>query len=125
MSAAPLLLEIGCEEIPARMIPPAAAELARRVEQILDKAGLSHGATTAWGGSRRLMVRVEEVQQTQADREQRAFLGTNLEGERELGEDERGEQDSLPGAVGAVFPEAEAHREGQCGQESPEPDRRR
>jgi len=70
VSEKPLLIEIGCEEIPARMIPAAASELARRLEQILDRSGLSHGPATAWGGSRRLAVRVEGVQGRQSDREQ-------------------------------------------------------
>lgn len=54
MSADPLLLEIGCEEIPARMIRAAADDLARRLVLILDHAALTHGAAQAWGGSRRL-----------------------------------------------------------------------
>jgi glycyl-tRNA synthetase beta chain len=70
VSVKPLLIEIGCEEIPARMIPAAASELGRRLEQILDRSGLSHGPVTAWGGSRRLAVRVEDVQGRQRDREQ-------------------------------------------------------
>ena len=48
MSNEPLLLEIGCEEIPARMIPTAATELARRVVEILDRAGIERGSETAW-----------------------------------------------------------------------------
>lgn len=67
---APLLIEIGCEEIPARMIPGAAAELARRIESLLERAALSRGAASAWGGSRRLAVRIEAVQQRQADRDE-------------------------------------------------------
>jgi glycyl-tRNA synthetase beta chain len=70
MSAATLLLEIGCEEIPARMIPGAAEDLGRIVTRILDQAGLTYGATRSWGGSRRLTVRVERVQERQADREE-------------------------------------------------------
>jgi len=65
-----LLIEIGCEEIPARMIPGAARDLASRVIRILDQAGLAHGAHLAWGGSRRLTVRVEEVDERQPDREE-------------------------------------------------------
>ena len=68
--SAPLLLEIGCEEIPARMIEGAASELGRRVAGILDQAGLSHGDLRAWGGSRRLAVRVECVDGRQPDRDQ-------------------------------------------------------
>ena len=67
---APLLVEIGCEEIPARMIPHAASDLATRIETILDQAGLAHGRVTGWGGSRRLAVRVDDVEGTQGDREE-------------------------------------------------------
>ena len=51
MSVAPLLIEIGCEEIPARMIPAAAKELGRIVPAILDRAGLAHGAARGWGAA--------------------------------------------------------------------------
>lgn len=59
---ATLLIEIGCEEIPARMIAGAAADLEARVVGILDHAGLAHGASRNLGGSRRLAVVVERVQ---------------------------------------------------------------
>jgi glycyl-tRNA synthetase beta chain len=68
--SAPLLVEIGCEEIPARMIPTAARDLGQRVEALLHQAGLAHGRCAAWGGSRRLAVRVEEVESRQPDREE-------------------------------------------------------
>jgi glycyl-tRNA synthetase beta chain len=67
---APLLLEIGCEEIPARMIRHAAEELGRRVLALLDREGLSHGRSRSWGGPRRLAVWVESVQGRQPDREE-------------------------------------------------------
>jgi glycyl-tRNA synthetase beta chain len=70
MSHAPLLLEIGCEEIPPRMIHPAARDFAARVLAILDRAGLVHGETTLWAGPRRLAVRVAEVASCQSDREE-------------------------------------------------------
>jgi len=57
----PLLIEIGCEEIPARMIAAAASDLRLRVAAVLDAAGVPHGGTRAWGGTRRLAVRVEGV----------------------------------------------------------------
>ena len=38
-----LLLELGCEEIPARMIRAAAEDLARRVGKIVAEGGLGHG----------------------------------------------------------------------------------
>jgi len=66
----PLLLEIGCEEIPARMIPRASADLAAALVAILDAAGLDHGSSTVWGGSRRLAVRIDAVAGRQADRDE-------------------------------------------------------
>ncbi|MBZ5640239.1 MAG: glycine--tRNA ligase subunit beta [Acidobacteriia bacterium] len=83
---APLLFEIGCEEIPARMIPGAARDLGQRIEAILDQAAMKRGPTSVWGGSRRLAVRVEDVEERQADREElvlgppaRAAFGPNGE----------------------------------------------
>jgi glycyl-tRNA synthetase beta chain len=57
----PLLIEIGCEEIPARMIGAAAEDLRLRVSAVLDQAGIERGSSTAWGGARRLAVRIENV----------------------------------------------------------------
>lgn len=68
MSRAPLLIELGCEEIPARMIPRAAADLAEAVAGLVDAAGLARGDATAWGGTRRLAVRVDAVEGRQPDR---------------------------------------------------------
>jgi len=65
---APLLIEIGCEEIPSRMVPQAASELERRVLECLDAGRLSHGPARRFGGSRRLTVRVDDVQERQPDR---------------------------------------------------------
>lgn len=73
MERAPLLVEIRCEEIPARMIPQAAADLAARLGAILDQAGLAHGPSTAWGGSRRVAVRVEDVAPRQEDRDEQVL----------------------------------------------------
>jgi glycyl-tRNA synthetase beta chain len=67
---APLLLEIGCEEIPARMIGRAATDLRERIVRILDQAGLAHGEAIAWGGCRRLGVRVEAVEVREGDRDE-------------------------------------------------------
>ena len=78
MSHEPLLIEVGCEEIPARMIPGAAAELGRRLTALLADAGLAHGACVAWGGSRRLTVRVDDVEGRQPDRDE-TVLGPSSE----------------------------------------------
>ncbi len=67
---AELLLEIGLEEIPARMIAAAEAELARRVEALLARQRLlaqpSEGLVT-YSTPRRLAVRVEGVLDRQLD----------------------------------------------------------
>jgi glycyl-tRNA synthetase beta chain len=64
-----LLLEIGLEEIPARMIAAAEAELARRVEAALTRARLLDAAAvvTSYSTPRRLAVRVEGVLSEQLD----------------------------------------------------------
>jgi len=55
------LLEIGCEEIPARMIAAGAEDLRARVVAVLEANGFPHGPSLAWGGTRRLAVRVASV----------------------------------------------------------------
>jgi glycyl-tRNA synthetase beta chain len=67
---ADLILEIGLEEIPARMIAAAEAELATRIEGVLTRQRLlaTHGAaTTSYSTPRRLAVRVEGVLARQLD----------------------------------------------------------
>lgn len=51
-----LLLEIGCEEIPARMIPGAAQELGKRVGDLLRRERLSSGPVISFDTPRRLAV---------------------------------------------------------------------
>jgi glycyl-tRNA synthetase beta chain len=64
-----LLLEIGLEEIPARMIAAAQADLARRVEGVLTRARLldATAVVTSYSTPRRLAVRVEGVLAQQLD----------------------------------------------------------
>jgi glycyl-tRNA synthetase beta chain len=62
-----LLLEIGLEEIPARMLAAAQAELARRVEALLSRHRLGGTAVTSYSTPRRLAVRVEGVLAQQLD----------------------------------------------------------
>src|SRR5271165_1810920 len=66
---AELLLEVGLEEIPARMIAAAEAELARRVEGMLTRQRLLEAATaiTSYSTPRRLAVRVQGVLARQPD----------------------------------------------------------
>ena len=67
------LLEIGLEEIPARMIAGAEAELGRRVHDLLTRERLlEEGATVAtYSTPRRLAVLVEGVRPAQADVEEK------------------------------------------------------
>jgi glycyl-tRNA synthetase beta chain len=69
---AELLLEVGLEEIPARMIADAQAELARRVEALLARQRLLESATaiTSYSTPRRLAVRVQGVLAQQLDLEE-------------------------------------------------------
>jgi glycyl-tRNA synthetase beta chain len=62
------LLEIGLEEIPARMIASAQAELARRVEELLIREQLLNGsAVSGYSTPRRLAVLVNGLLAAQAD----------------------------------------------------------
>lgn len=69
---ADLLLEIGLEEIPARMIASAESELARRVRELLERERLieveGEAAVRSYSTPRRLAVVVEGVSAAQADR---------------------------------------------------------
>jgi glycyl-tRNA synthetase beta chain len=69
---AEFLLEIGLEEIPARMIAGAEAELGRRVGELLTRERLltAEGRVTAYSTPRRLAVRVEGLAIAQPDTEE-------------------------------------------------------
>jgi glycyl-tRNA synthetase beta chain len=61
------LLEIGCEEIPARMIDAAALELRERVEKLLDRERLSGADVTQFDSPRRLVVMAASISAGQPD----------------------------------------------------------
>jgi len=61
------LLEIGCEEIPARMIGAASAELRERVAALLNRERLSGGEVTNFDTPRRLAVMASGIAASQAD----------------------------------------------------------
>ena len=63
-----LLLEIGCEELPAGFIDPALQDLERAASAGLDEARLAHGAIRTLGTPRRLALLVEELADRQEDR---------------------------------------------------------
>src|SRR5690348_3875874 len=66
------LLELGLEEVPARMIAGAEAELGRRVHELLTRERLLDPAAkvTTYSTPRRLAVLVEGVLAAQADTEE-------------------------------------------------------
>jgi len=61
------LLEIGCEEIPARMIDAASQELRERVGALLARERLSGGEIATLESPRRLAVMVPGISEAQAD----------------------------------------------------------
>ena len=67
------LLEIGLDEIPARMIAGAEAELGKRVTDLLTRERLlgAGGKVTTYSTPRRLAVLVEDVLASQADMEEK------------------------------------------------------
>jgi glycyl-tRNA synthetase beta chain len=65
-----LLLEIGIEEIPARMIAAAQAELAHRVGALLERHRLSGSGVSSYSTPRRLALHVKGVPASQPDLEE-------------------------------------------------------
>src|SRR4029077_12849720 len=61
------LLEIGCEEIPARMIDAASAELRQRVGALLSRERLFVGEVTSFDSPRRLAVQGQGIAGSQED----------------------------------------------------------
>ncbi len=61
------LLEIGCEEIPARMIDAASQELRERVSALLRRERLSASEISHFDTPRRLAVMVDGIPEAQAD----------------------------------------------------------
>lgn len=62
-----LLFEIGTEEIPARFMPSALADISRYAAEELDAAHIAHGAVKAECTPRRLVLRVKEIAERQDD----------------------------------------------------------
>src|SRR5467141_1599065 len=61
------LLEIGCEEIPARMIDAASSELRDRIAALLTRERLAGGNVTSFDTPRRLAVLATGISEVQAD----------------------------------------------------------
>ena len=67
MSARDLVLEVGTEEIPARLLGDLLGQLAEQARRQLQEARLTHGALRALGTPRRLALLVEAVSPHQAE----------------------------------------------------------
>jgi tetrameric-type glycyl-tRNA synthetase beta subunit len=67
-AALPLLLEVGCEELPPTAVAPALAQLAHDAATALREARLEGGAPRTTGTVRRLVLTVDGVPHRQADR---------------------------------------------------------
>lgn len=63
-----LLIEIGCEELPARHVEPLADSLAQGAAEALGKMGVSHGTLRSYATPRRLAVIVADTAPRQLDR---------------------------------------------------------
>ena len=71
MARRELLLEIGCEELPASWIPGLEAQLAERLTARLDAARIvRHTPVRAFAGPRRLAATVAELADRQSDLEE-------------------------------------------------------
>ncbi|MFD1705436.1 glycine--tRNA ligase subunit beta [Siminovitchia sediminis] len=70
MSNRHLLLEIGLEEMPARFIRGSIQQLEDRVLAWLDENGIEHGGLTTFSTPRRLAVLVQDVAESQKDKEE-------------------------------------------------------
>lgn len=66
---AALLIELGCEELPAASVRPMAEALAAQLSKQLADAGFDPGAATSYATPRRLAVLIDAVQARQADRD--------------------------------------------------------
>src|SRR5205814_724464 len=66
------LLEVGCEEIPARMVDAGVADLHRALSARVAEQGLTPAETAlTWGGPRRLAVLLRGLPARQPDRSER------------------------------------------------------
>ena len=69
-SPAPLLVEIGTEELPPGDLEDALAQLKTAVPALLDEQRLTHGEIKILGTPRRLVVSIEDLAPAQPDREE-------------------------------------------------------
>ena len=70
-------IELGCEEIPARLIPSLLEQLATKIVGALDESGVSHLSPQLYATPRRLVIQIEQVSEKQPDRRE-AITGPPL-----------------------------------------------
>src|SRR5688572_21734472 len=63
-----LFFEIGCEEIPARFIPPALEDMAARFQKAGREVSLEVSSVKTYGTPRRLILVADGIPERQADR---------------------------------------------------------
>jgi glycyl-tRNA synthetase beta chain len=63
----PFLLEIGCEELPARFIKPAKTGLAKLLKEGLDALRIGHRDVKLFGTPRRIVALVESMEEKQTE----------------------------------------------------------
>lgn len=68
MATADLLIELGCEDLPARFVAPLAQALTRGFADGLANRGVSAGAAQTFATPRRIAARIADVALTQPDR---------------------------------------------------------
>ncbi|HNC70548.1 MAG TPA: glycine--tRNA ligase subunit beta [Pseudomonadales bacterium] len=67
MNTAPLLVEIGTEELPPKSLRTLAEAFADTLVACIDEQRIAHGATRWYATPRRLAVHIEDVATTQPD----------------------------------------------------------
>ncbi|MFT7286423.1 MAG: glycyl-tRNA synthetase beta chain [Halieaceae bacterium] len=73
MSNRPLLLEIGCEELPSSILKQLGQSLEKALLQQLAERGLSHGDSRWFASPRRLAVLVDALEEQAADQSREAL----------------------------------------------------
>lgn len=68
-AAAELLIELGCEDLPARFVQPLAEALGAGIAGGLDERGVAHGAVRTFATPRRIAVLIADVAARQPDRD--------------------------------------------------------
>ena len=67
-----LLLEIGLEEVPAKFMPPALAELKQMAETQLKEQRIQYDEVATYGTPRRIVLLVKNLADKQEDLEEEA-----------------------------------------------------